>query len=327
MELTPWPWQASIWQRLIALADESRLPHALMLTGPSGLGKERLAQALIARQLCQAPSNTACGQCHACQMLISGYHPDLLEILPAERGKQIRIDAIRDINAFASQTAQQGGYRIIHLAPAEAMTVAASNALLKSLEEPGNDTLFILQSDIPSRTLPTIRSRCQQWAHPMPAREETLAWLAQELDDQEQAEFWWLVAGGRPLLARDLAMPEARQLRQELRELFESLVRGGDPVAEAGRLDKQALSDILWHGVLWLEDLIRLGVSGDMSSVRNRDLLPLYRQAIKNGRVRDWFRLLDYAHEQRRLLAAGGNPNAQLVIESWLIRWSALLRS
>ncbi|WP_445618876.1 DNA polymerase III subunit delta' [Kushneria sp. Sum13] len=327
MELTPWPWQTSIWQRLTALADESRLPHALMLTGPSGLGKERLAQALIARQLCHSPGDTACGQCHACQMLMSGYHPDLLEILPADRGKQIRIDAIRDINAFASQTAQQGGYRIIHLAPAEAMTVAASNALLKSLEEPGNDTLFILQSDIPSRTLPTIRSRCQQWAHPQPGRDVSMAWLAHELEDQEQAAFWWQVAGGRPLLARDLAAPEARQLRQELRELFESLVRGGDPVAEAARLDKQALPDILWHGVLWLEDLIRLGVSGDMDSVRNRDLLPLYRQALKNARVRDWFRLLDYAHEQRRLLAGGGNPNAQLVIESWLIRWSALLRS
>ncbi|MFP4263977.1 MAG: DNA polymerase III subunit delta', partial [Halomonas sp.] len=55
--------------------------------------------------------------------------------------------------------------------------------------------------------------------------------------------------------------------------------------------------------------------------------LPLYRQAVKNARVRDWFRLLDYAREERRLLAAGGNPNPQLVLEAWLVRWSALLRS
>ena len=133
--------------------------------------------------------------------------------------------------------------------------------------------------------------------------------------------------GGLPLLAEELASADARNLRQDLRELFDSLVRGGEPVGEAARLDAQALDRILWYGIAWLEDLIRLGLSGDPQRVRNSDLLPLYRQAVKNARVRDWFRLLDYAREQRRLLAAGGNPNPQLVLEAWLVRWAALLRS
>ncbi|MDG4870023.1 DNA polymerase III subunit delta', partial [Guyparkeria sp. 1SP6A2] len=80
---------------------------------------------------------------------------------PEEGKRQIRIDPIREVNRFVSQTAQQGGYRVIVVSPAEAMNIAAANALLKSLEEPGEKTLFILLSDVPSRTLPTIRSRCQ----------------------------------------------------------------------------------------------------------------------------------------------------------------------
>ncbi|MFC0269402.1 DNA polymerase III subunit delta' [Kushneria aurantia] len=327
MELTPWPWQHGIWQQLLAISRRDRLPHALMLSGPSGLGKERLAQALIALKLCSRPGDTACGECHACRMLRAGYHPDLLEIAPREKGRQIGIDAVREINAFAAQTAQQGGYRLINLGPAEAMTTAAANALLKSLEEPGANTLFIVHSDLPSRTLPTIRSRCQQWRHPLPDESVALDWLAGELEDSEQAHFWLRVAGNRPLLARQLAAPEARKLRQQLREQFESMMRGGDPVAEAARMDSRALSEILWHGISWLEDLIRLGTTAQSERVRNSDLMPLYRQAIKNGRVRDWFRLLDYAHEQRRLLSSGGNPNAQLALESWLIRWATLLRS
>ncbi|MCK0714359.1 DNA polymerase III subunit delta' [Chromohalobacter sarecensis] len=325
MVVTPLPWQRDLWQRLIRQQDAGRLAHALLISGPHGVGKHDLADALVARTLCHAPGDTACGECHACHMLASGYHPDLLDITPAEKRRQIRIDPIRQVNAFVSQTAQQGGYRVIRLHPAEAMNVAASNALLKSLEEPGAKTLFVLLADIPSRMLPTIRSRCQHWSLGVPEPHSALEWLNERFEDPEQARFWLRVAGGLPQFAVELA--EGRGLRQELRELFDALVRGAEPVAEAARLDPQSLDRVLWYGIVWLEDLIRLGVSGETQYVRNPDLLPLYRQAAKNARVRDWFRLLDYAREQRRLIAAGGNPNAQLVLEAWLVRWASLLRS
>lgn len=327
MEMRPLPWQRPFWQQLTRLQDEGRMAHALLLSGAHGVGKQELADALVARTLCRAPGEIACGNCHSCQMLRAGYHPDLLRVSPAEKSRQIRIDPIREVNVFVSQTAQQGGYRVVVLQPAEAMNVAASNALLKSLEEPGERTLFILLADIPSRMLATIRSRCQHWSLGVPDSQACLPWLSEALGEGNDAEFWLQVAGGLPLLARELASPESRGLRQELQELFDALVRGGEPVAEAARLERQAVERILWYGIAWLEDLIRLGLSGDTARVRNPDLLPLYHQAVKNARVRDWFRLLDYAREQRRLLVAGGNPNPQLVLEAWLVRWSALLRS
>ncbi|GGX81290.1 DNA polymerase III subunit delta' [Litchfieldella qijiaojingensis] len=326
-ESLPYPWQQELWRKLVALQASGRMPHALLLSGPQGLGKQALAEALVRRTLCHAPGETACGRCHSCAMLASGYHPDLMRISPAEKSRQIRIDPIREVNGFVAQTAQQGGYRVIVLQPAEAMNVAASNALLKSLEEPGGRTLFVLLADTPSRMLPTIRSRCQHWSLAIPAAQECLPWLSQALGDGQDASFWLNMASGRPLLALELATPEARGLRQELHELFDALVRGAEPVAEASRLARHPVESVLWYGIAWLEDLIRLGLSGDSCGVRDPDLLPLYRQAVKNGRVRDWFRLLDYAREQRRLLAIGGNPNSQLVLEAWLVRWSALLRS
>ncbi|MCW4148279.1 DNA polymerase III subunit delta' [Halomonas sp. 18H] len=321
------PWHDPTWRQLCRLADAGRMPHALLFSGEHGVGKQRLAEALIARTMCAAPGEQACGQCRSCQLLASGYHPDLLRISPEEGKRQIRIDTIRDVNRFVSQTAQQGGYRVIIISPAEAMNVAASNALLKSLEEPGDQTLFILLADVPSRVLPTIRSRCQQWPLPSVALADCLGWLTEQLASEDEARFWWQVSGGLPLRAVELAAPEARALRQQLHDCFEQLVRGGEPVSEAARLDRQAIDAILWYGIAWLEDLIRLGLSGSTSALRNPDLLPLYRQAVKNARVRDWFKLLDYAREQRRLLAVGANPNPQLVLEAWLVRWSALLRS
>ncbi|WP_148254707.1 DNA polymerase III subunit delta' [Aidingimonas lacisalsi] len=327
IRLRPLPWQQLPWQRLVDQQNAGRQPHALLLTGPKGVGKQALADALVARTLCHQPEEFACGHCHGCAMLASGYHPDLMRVTPLGSSRQIRIDSVREISDFTHQTAQQGGYRVILIQPAEALNVAAANALLKSLEEPGGRTLFLLLSDVPSRLPATIRSRCQQWRMTIPVRDDCIPWLADRLGDENDARFWLQVAGGLPLLATELADAEARGLRQQLHDVFDALVRGAEPVAEAARLSSQPVESVLWYGIAWLEDLIRLGLSGDSEQVSNPDLLPLYRQAAKNGRVHDWFRLLDFAREQRRLLARGGNPNAQLVLEAWLVRWSSLLRS
>lgn len=326
------PWQQSYWNDFQHAQANGRLPHALLLAGASGLGKQALAAAMGAHLLCErrgtlAAGQISCGQCHSCMMRKAGNHPDVLIVAPAEQGKLIRIDTVRAVNDFMAQTSQQGGYRVIMLSGADAMTVGAANALLKTLEEPGERTLFVLTSDLPSRVLPTILSRCQRWTLAHPRYEDCAAWLTAQLDDADEAQFWWRIADGAPLRAVRCGRGDWRQLRQKMIELFDALVRGAEPAAEAARLDKQPLLDVLDIGIAWLEDLIRLGLSGDERGVRNVDVLPLYRQAVKNGRVRDWYRLLDYAHEQRRLLMAGSNPNPMLVLESWLIRWAALLRS
>lgn len=331
-QAVPLPWQRDDWQRLRSLGEEGRLPHALLLAGAPGLGKGHFAELIAAWLLCERPGevpdgHVACGHCHGCSMRMSGYHPDLLRIPAPESGRLVRIDTIRSINDFLTQTAQQGGYRVVRVDGVDSMTIGAANALLKSLEEPGQKTVFVLVSDMPSRIMPTILSRCQKFSFTPPTFDECQEWLGRHFSDQDEAAFWWRVAAGMPLAAVAQGSAEARKLRQQLTETFDALVRGGDPVSEAARLDHQQLGRILDYGIGWLEDLVRLGLSGEGSTLKNTDMLPLYQQGVKNARVRDWFRLLDYAREQRRLIAQGNNPNPQLVLEAWLIRWAALLRS
>ncbi|HNF64555.1 MAG TPA: DNA polymerase III subunit delta', partial [Plasticicumulans sp.] len=157
------PWLRGIWAQLAPALAAGRLPHALLLAGPEGLGKMAFAQALGEALLCesQRPDHHACGHCRACRLLAAGSHPDLHVVVPAEEGKAIRVDAIRELIGFAALTPQFGGRRVLRLAPAELLNVNAANALLKTLEEPAPGSHLILVSARPARLLPTVRSRCQ----------------------------------------------------------------------------------------------------------------------------------------------------------------------
>jgi len=129
-----------------------------LFVGERGVGKKQLALDFSKRLLC---SNKACGHCQSCYLFDAQTHPDLIRIEP-ESGQTIKIDQIREVIAFVSQTPSLGGYRIIIIDPARAMNINAANALLKTLEEPTPNTLLILISDSIPRLPATILSRCQK---------------------------------------------------------------------------------------------------------------------------------------------------------------------
>ncbi|MCB1745414.1 MAG: DNA polymerase III subunit, partial [Gammaproteobacteria bacterium] len=159
-------------------ARRARLPHALLIHGTPGIGKSLLARAFAADLLCENTSDeggdhrAACGHCPGCRWFAGGAHPDFRRILPEaldpdhipERGRkpsrEIRIDALRALGEFLTHTGHRAGWRVVIIEPADAMNVYAANALLKSLEEPGQRTLLMLVSSHPDRIVPTIRSRC-----------------------------------------------------------------------------------------------------------------------------------------------------------------------
>jgi DNA polymerase-3 subunit delta' len=188
------PWLTVAWKRLAERRDA--LPHALLLRGRSGLGKSTLARRFAQGLLCDQPtaSGEPCGACPACGWFAQGNHPDFRQVEPevlsaAPRpedappaksetlSKQIKIDQIRELQTFLSVGSHRGGLRIVLVRPAEAMNPATANALLKSLEEPGPRTLFLLVSSRPERLLPTIRSRCQAVEVAAAGHETALDWL------------------------------------------------------------------------------------------------------------------------------------------------------
>lgn len=110
-----------------------------------------------------AAENAACGKCASCHLFESeAGHPDVMILIPEGKMNLIKIDSIREVIAFLSQTSMRGGLRVVLLTEADALNIASQNALLKSLEEPGEKALIILLTDKPHLLLPTIKSRCQR---------------------------------------------------------------------------------------------------------------------------------------------------------------------
>lgn len=148
--------------------ESGRLHHAWLFAGPDGVGKALTAFAWATALLCAQPrGGDSCGTCHACRRMVERQHPDLHIV---QRGTKsdgrpeqfIRIEQVRDLQQALSFKSFEGKRRVVVLLDAERMNPATANALLKTLEEPGPGTHFIVVSPAPHLLLPTILSRCQR---------------------------------------------------------------------------------------------------------------------------------------------------------------------
>jgi len=144
----------------------SKLPHALLINGVQGSGKSELANWLINALLCQTPqlfnNNTPtlpCGHCKTCRLYQSKTYPDHISVVSDKA--TIGVDSIRKVSQFFEKTAQLGQAKTVLISAAETMTVAAANALLKTLEEPTENSFILLLSSSRDTLLPTIISRCR----------------------------------------------------------------------------------------------------------------------------------------------------------------------
>ena len=191
-EPLPWlplpPWH----EEALAAALERRgtWPHALLLHGRAGIGKEALALAFAQALLCETPraDGRACGECPSCRYAVAGQHPDLMRVtqvsfdddgVPVWK-ETIGVDRIRDVTAFTQLTAHRQRAKVVVIAPAERMNANAANALLKTLEEPPPATYLLLVAAAPGRLPATIVSRCRKLPVAIPAAEAVVPWLAEQ---------------------------------------------------------------------------------------------------------------------------------------------------
>lgn len=340
-----YPWQNTSWQNLARLRDY--LPHAILFYGPEGIGKtvfvERFAQSL----LCEAPATDGqpCGQCISCGWFAQYSHPDYRRIRPEifddsadadgddafETGdekkstaksskapsKEIKIDQIRALTDFMNISTHRQGKRVIVLYPAEALNTAAANSLLKTLEEPAPDTVFLLVSNGIDRLLPTILSRCRKFALPVPSREEALNWLeAQGIND---ADVWLAEQGGAPLIAHALAQSGSRETMDELlAQLAKPTTEGALKTAE--RLQKIPALELVSWMQRWLYDLFSVKLSGRIRYYPrySKELTALAGRAQTDALLR----ALKNANERR---AIAQHPlSAKLFIEDMLLDYSII---
>jgi DNA polymerase-3 subunit delta' len=243
MSETMSPWLQRAYTRLAEAQSEGRLPHALLVCGPAGLGKRQLATLIMSRLLCQSvtANGEACGSCRSCQLRQAGSHPDLMRIGLEENEKtgklrsEIVIQQIRALSAKLALTPQFGGAQVVIIEPAELMNNSAANALLKTLEEPHPGCLLLLVSDQPFRLPATIRSRCQRVELRLPSGNEAQQWLQAQGITASKAEAALLAARGNPGQAMALLTAGGLELQREVRADLEALQAGKLGAAETAR--------------------------------------------------------------------------------------------
>jgi DNA polymerase-3 subunit delta' len=335
------PWQGQSWSEL--QRQIPNLPHAMLFHGTEGIGKVLFAETFAKAALCQVPdaAGRPCNTCLSCGWFSQGNHPDFrqirpeaLEDSPAEGGegdgesgksakaskapsKEIKIDQIRALGSFINISTHRQGKRIVLLYPAEALNNAAANALLKTLEEPPPDTLFLLVTHRQDRLLPTILSRCRQFSLPLPYRELAQAWLNEQ--GVANGESWLAQQGGAPLAALKQSQSESREALVDLvRELSRPDMESALRTAE--KLQKFPLGQLVACMQRWLYDVFSLKLSGTIRyyPAHRADLARLAERA-ETPRLMEIIRKLN----DRRAVAE--HPlSARLFIEDMLLDYVAL---
>ena len=323
------PWHRDIVKSVSALEKQAQLPHAIMLSGGKGLGADQLANELAALILCSSPvDDRACGSCKSCLLMAAGSHNDFIRLCPEEEGKQIKVDAVRDMVEFVSESSMRGGHKVAIINPVEAMNISGSNALLKTLEEPAGDTIIFLVAERQEAVLPTIRSRCQILTVRAPDVSEALGWLKSQNLEQEDEHLsdYLAIAHNEPLKALRYAAQSAwRQQLEMIDGLSKALKRQVSVSDVAGKWDDEFLEDRLEWLVQWAEQMVRYSVIKDESVFSHAESVAMLKYLAEKSEVEKLFALRDKTLREYRLLRGTTNPNHLLMCESLILAWLALM--
>lgn len=270
-----YPWQQQVWDTLTGRFPQ--LGHGLLFYGKKGCGKEAFTQQFLAWVLCQNRHmrNLPCGECGSCQWLKADTHPNYVYISTDEENKKqnakIKIEKIRDLLPFVQQTVD--GWRVIVIEPAEALNIASSNALLKTLEEPGENIVIILLADHYLKLPATIRSRLQHFALDRITSDQATNYLNEYLPDagSSQQQLLMNLANQMPLQAIEVAQSAWMPMRQDFLQDWKKLViEKNMPIAIATRWNKSlSFNDFGQMFEYLLSDLICVKLN---QAVKNIDL-------------------------------------------------------
>jgi len=306
-----YPWLEAVAAEFSERLRGDRMAHAILLSGPAGLGKTGLAQEFLASALCLEATWPACGNCRSCQLFRSGAHPEG-HVLTFERHpkkdelrKELVVDQIRRLTASLQLTNTVSRRKAALIFPAESMNASAANALLKTLEEPPGDAVLLLVSHNPSRLPATVRSRCQGVYARLPDQDVAIAWLKDAAAvPEDEARTALEASAGSPLRALELLQNDGVESYRLLTEVLAGLRSGQCEPQSAMTMLADVDPELLWA---WLS--LRTA-----SETRSRLAeVPLGRELA---------RLQLEADRNRRLLVTPVRKD--LLLQDWLIQWSRL---
>ncbi|MEM8984202.1 MAG: hypothetical protein AAGC71_14310 [Pseudomonadota bacterium] len=312
--MTPLPWlanrQAEFHQALAA----NRRAHAYLLSGPRGVGKRALAA--VMSDACFDAERRGVNAPHRWPE-----HADFHRIAPAEDKTALSVDQVRELIGELAMTAYAGATKVAIIEAADTLSIAAANALLKTLEEPPGDCCIVLIADRLLNLPATILSRCSHWKIAAPSMGDALAWMAH--DDRAQAERALAMAAGAPLLAADWIANGTIDTWDRLHDELAALVDdGGDATALATAWSKHEAALVLKFLLAMTEAALHVLLKTGSAMPENRAITQI---AERNVDARHLFCYLD---RLRRLLSQPkGSYSAPAVFETLLLAWQGGFRS
>ncbi len=314
------PWHRDNWEIITKQFAAGRNPHALLLHGSSGLGKQVFAENLSSLLLCEAPEESKhCERCKSCVIREAGTHADLRHVSPEDSG-QIKVDHIRELTRWAIQSSQHGGYKIAIIHPLEKMNLQSANALLKGLEEPPPQTLYILVTDDIASILPTVRSRCQNIFFNIPEYNEALRWLKSQCEHTENLPQLLIQSEGAPLEVLKMLSSEYIRLRDDVTQNLLALLSGeNNPLEKASNLQKYQPLDVLKVLENFASTAIKLSMVEDLQDIGSqRQENASVRLAVSLEAIQ-LFQFRDQLLKAIRDLGGNSNPNPLLLLEAVLV--------
>ncbi|SNY60007.1 DNA polymerase III subunit delta' [Enterobacter sp. CC120223-11] len=322
-----YPWLRPPFEQLVSSYQSGRGHHALLVQALPGMGAEALVYALVRFQMCHSPEGQkSCGKCHSCQLMQAGTHPDYYQLAPEKGKSTLGIDAVRDITEKLYERARLGGAKVVWLNDAALLTEAAANALLKTLEEPPENTWFFLQCEEPARLLATLRSRCRHFHLAPPAENYGLAWLGREVTmSQEHLLTALRLTAGAPAAALDLLAESHSAPRQQLCAALDGALQSGDWLSLLPVLNHDSVADRLY----WLASLLldAQKMQQGITLLTNVDAWALVQRVANQLSSARLQAMVRDASECRERLQSVTGLNRELMLNDCLLRWEHWLRS
>ncbi|MEO4078261.1 DNA polymerase III subunit delta' [Acinetobacter pittii] len=312
-----YPWQQTTWETLT-----TRFPnigHGLLFYGKQGCGKHAFAKHFLAWVLClNKQPQGPCGECSSCQWLKSDTHPNYVHITTDEENKKqnakIKIEKIRDLLPFVQQTGE--GWRVILIEPAEALNLASSNALLKTLEEPGERVVLILLADHYLKLPATIRSRLQHFALDRISYEQATSYLNEHLSElaEVQPDLLLALSNDMPLQAMEIAKSDWFAKRQIfLNDWLKIVAQKNMPLFLSGKWQKElSFNDFIVLFEYLLGDLIciKLNQPQKNTDIGFEQLSPYYD-------LESLFNIYNELQQAKKLVEQ--NVQTQLIIDQLFV--------
>ena len=232
------PWHKPLLEQILSLKQQQRLPHAILIDSSSEEDGVEFIWRLTMLILCNDVADTVpCGRCQSCQLMLANTYPDFIYIslLYDEKNKKInkniKIEQIRKLIHEVHLTRHYENFKVVAIYPADKMSIASANSLLKTVEEPASQVLILLLTHNKGKLPVTIRSRCQIWSLDQPQKQISLDWLLEQGMERKECEQYLEYAGGDPLLALKLKSVGYAGLVDDFKQQFALYLKNSTDVA------------------------------------------------------------------------------------------------